>query len=84
MSPRKAYIENDEDVDVSVISVQSSMSMMGSGFPAFAGASGRGRLETEDQFSAKRMQANSAHFPNRSPLPFRQSMENSIIMEGAL
>jgi len=49
-------MENDEDVDISVVSVQSSMSMMGGGFPAFAGASGRGsrNLDEDELFAQKR------------------------------
>ena len=52
-------LENDDDVDISVISVQSSMSIMPGGFSGFAGASGRGPGSMEIPFGDKRKGAHS-------------------------
>jgi len=57
---------------------------MGGGFPAFAGASGRGSRNKEDNFGRNRSSANSASYPNRSPSPFKNYQDNSIIVEGEL
>jgi len=73
-SPKRQFLQLDEDIDISVVSVQSSMSVMGGGFPAFKGASGRGSREDFKN------QANSASHHS----PFRNYQDNSIIVEGEL